>query len=748
MADYDFRTLNSTDFEHLVRDILNEELKQNNLKGYFSSYPPGKDKGIDLLDFVGKKGNYNCIVQVKHQPATPYATFLSQLTGSSKSRKSELDKVKALSPERYILATSQSLTLQNRQEILEKMSPYIRSINDILDKEKINHLLTIYPKIQDEHPKLWFSSRTVLERILHNDVYGRSDQMKEDIIRKLQLYVPTDDLKEAEQILKRSQFLVLSGDPGCGKTTLAEILLYKLAGMEFTAYWIDRSVAEVESLLNDDDSKQVFYFDDFLGHTKIEIETLKSNEKGLLYFLKRLKRLPNKYFILTTRTSIITEAAMESERFKISGVYTERQKISVDELSLNQKIQIIENHISVNKVPVDYTLHITDSKNIVTIAGHKSFSPRLIEFVTTNYHYKNINAEDYYQFVLDQLNYPNEVWRHAYEQQLNDYDRFLLTTLFSLGATQRHFLEIAFEERLSYEIKKNNIPRALDTFRSSFKKLMDSFIVINNFYIAANVEFINPSLEDFMNYYLKDNDAEKLRISHSFIYIEQITRKFRNAGSNHILLYGDQEFFDRLLHCQFKTTSRLHEKRSVDSNISFYTSLIIWMFFKNNNGIKSALHFLQKIEWRELVQVDFFHLFGFIRIAHTEQLLKAYVILHFDIIIYRLVEAAPELTYLELIKNLFDDYDLSYSEFIKQKQNYREIKKHIDEHFEIEMENEVAQLLDDATDVPGVGEVREDFFSQIEEQYEIMHIAEVPNMSLFDENNWDIICYKNNFARD
>lgn len=747
MADYDFKTLNSSDFEHLVRDLLNEQLKHDNPRVFFSSFPSGKDKGIDLLDSISQDGQYNCIVQVKHQTGTPYATFLSQLTGSGKSRKSELDKVKVLSPKRYIIATSKSLTLQNQQEILNKMFPYLHSINDILDKEKINYLLTLYPKIQDEHPKLWFSSRAVLERILHNDVYSRSDQMKKDIIHKLQLYVPTEDLKKAEQILTRNQFLVLTGEPGCGKTTLAEILLYRLAGMDFTAYWIDRSVAEVESLLKDDDSKQVFYFDDFLGHTKIEIETLKSNEKGLLYFLRRLKRLSNKYFILTTRTSIIREAALESERFKISGIYTEKQEISIDKLSLAQKKRIIENHLSVNEVPPEYALHITNSKNIAIIADHKNFSPRLIEFVTSYYHYKDIEDENYYQFVIDQLNNPNEVWRHAYEQQLNDYDRFLLTTLFSLRAIPENFLEAAFEERLAYEIKTNNIPRTSNTFHNSFKKLTDSFIVINHYYRTAKVEFINPSLEDFMNYYLKNNNAEKLRIAHSFIFIEQIIRKFRNAGPDHIILDADQEFFDRLLHYKFKTTVSIQGKESFDSYVSLYTSLIIWMFFKNESGVKSVLHFLQKIKWHELRKVDFFHLFGFILVAHTESLLKAYLVNHFDIIIWRLVEAAPELTYLEYIKNVFDDYNLSYIEFIKHPQNYQIIKRQIDDHFETEMENEVDHLTDDATDVSGIAEVREDFYNQIEEQYEIMYIAEVPDMSLFDEQDWDTICYKNNFDR-
>ncbi len=52
MRQYNFDTLNSTDLEHLVLDLLNADEKANKKAISYSSFPVGKDQGIDLL----KKG--------------------------------------------------------------------------------------------------------------------------------------------------------------------------------------------------------------------------------------------------------------------------------------------------------------------------------------------------------------------------------------------------------------------------------------------------------------------------------------------------------------------------------------------------------------------------------------------------------------------------------------------------------------------------------------------------------------------
>ncbi len=309
MPDYDFKSLNGQDFEHLVRDLLNAELRAKESSVFFSSFAAGRDREVDLLDSISAPPTYNCIVQVKHYANTSYSTLLSHLTQPSTSRKSELDKIHQLHPHRLIVATSLNLTLANKEEIFRRMQPYVRGLEDIIDQQELNRLLGLHVTVEENHPKLWFCSASMLQRIMHNHISQRSAQLVEDIQRKMRLFVPVNSLSRLLGKLKDFQVLVLRGEPGCGKTTIAEFLVYRLLSEENAkAYWIDRSIDEIEKLLTEDNEPQIFYFDDFLGHTRTEIDFLRTKEKGLLHFIHRIQRMTNKYLVMTTRTLLLNEA--------------------------------------------------------------------------------------------------------------------------------------------------------------------------------------------------------------------------------------------------------------------------------------------------------------------------------------------------------------------------------------------------------------------------------------------------------
>jgi hypothetical protein len=744
MRQYSFHTLNSTDFEHLVRDLLNADAKAQGKDIIYRSFPEGRDQGIDLLDEKSEPEDYNIIVQVKHQPNIAFPAFLAALTRSTHTHKSEIEKVKKLVPNRYILATSRSLTLANREDIMEGMNPYIRSLRDVIDREELNRLLSVHPEIEVKHQKLWFSSVPVFEKIVHNDVHGRSEQLAEDIRQKLRLYVPVNDIEEAMSILNATQFIVIVGEPGCGKTTFAEIILHKLAGMDFTAYWIDKSVSEVEGQLKEDETKQVFYFDDFLGHTRYEIEMGRSQEKGLLHFLKRVTRYPNKYFILTTRTSLINAAAVDSERFRNSGIFKEKQEISIQYLSTQDKVSIIKNHLDVKEVPDKYARHLIADR-LQVIAIHTNFSPRLIDFVTQSDNYNEISPAGYFDYILAQLKNPHEIWLHAYEEQLDDYDRFLLTTLYSFGeAVREEHLEKAYEERLSYEVRFNNITRNTNSFRRSLKKLLGSFITFKSYYEGDRLEFINPSLEDFLNYYLKDNAAEKLRMANSFLFAEQIYHRFRSAASDHLLINPSEVFRQRIESGVMDTTIKM----SGDAKKSFlllYSAIICRMFFRDERAVATILSFLKKVNWQNLSSVNYFHLYTFLQASADDNGIRDFIIRNFTEIILSLIGTTQQVDRLQEIKTLFEEFQINYPEFIANSIHQEEVKSRIDSFFEDEVFDEMESMHDVVLSLDDVGGIREKLENDILEQYEIMEIDAPANLHDFDDANWESIVATNYF---
>jgi len=108
MSQYDFSTLNSTDLEELVCDLLNADQPAGSTIKY-KTFKEGQDKGIDLL-YSSEEKEFDHVGQVKHFRNTGYTGLISEL-------KKETIKVNKLKPNKYIVATSVDLGVSNVEEI-------------------------------------------------------------------------------------------------------------------------------------------------------------------------------------------------------------------------------------------------------------------------------------------------------------------------------------------------------------------------------------------------------------------------------------------------------------------------------------------------------------------------------------------------------------------------------------------------------------------------------------------------------
>jgi len=168
MTDYDFKSLSPIDFEILVRDLLQEDFKVR-----LESFKTGQDQGIDLR--YCSDSDHTLIIQCKHYVESSYSDLLRQL------KIHELEKVKRLSPNRYILATSLGLNPNQKQKIMKLFEPFILSPSDIYGKNDLNNLLTRFPRIEKQNFKLWLASITIFEEILHSKVRNVSRDALENI---------------------------------------------------------------------------------------------------------------------------------------------------------------------------------------------------------------------------------------------------------------------------------------------------------------------------------------------------------------------------------------------------------------------------------------------------------------------------------------------------------------------------------------------------------------------------------------
>ena len=134
MAKYNFRSLSPHDFELLCGDLLQEILGVR-----LESFTTGPDSRID---FRYRRQGVNLIVQCKHFADSGYGAVCHVL------RKKERQKLDALAPTRYVLATSVGLTPARKNEVVEILVPYCLGPSDIVGPDDINNLLTQHGHVE------------------------------------------------------------------------------------------------------------------------------------------------------------------------------------------------------------------------------------------------------------------------------------------------------------------------------------------------------------------------------------------------------------------------------------------------------------------------------------------------------------------------------------------------------------------------------------------------------------------------
>jgi len=333
---YDFSLLNDKDFELLANDILSRKIGVD-----FQSFKKGIDKGIDLR-YASNNDENEIIVQVKDY----FVSGLSKL--KSHLKKLELKKVRELNPKRYILVTSVGLNPANKEDIKKMFSPYIQNMNDIIGRDDLTVFLSRHPDIVEKHFKLWLSGTVVLKRILRNGIEGRSEFVEAGILKRIRIFVPNSAHSIAVDLLNKNHFLLITGAPGIGKTTLANMLTYQLLAEGFKLTFV-RNIFEAEDLILAG-KKQVFYFDDFLGSITMDLKSAQNTDAAIVDFIERIKADRNKRLILTCRTILLTQATEESEKIENSKIDLSKHEVTIEDYTNFDKAQILYNHIYFSKL--------------------------------------------------------------------------------------------------------------------------------------------------------------------------------------------------------------------------------------------------------------------------------------------------------------------------------------------------------------------------------------------------------------
>ena len=506
-----FHALYGHDLEMLVADLLGADEGAR-----YEVFARGPDGGIDLRR--RDEQNKLRIVQVKHFERSSF----SQLETEAKKEKAKVDVLEP-KPDHYRFVTSQPLTVAGKNKLVEALKPYATDPGRIIGGDELERLLEAHPEVERRHPKLWLTGSVQLAEMVHADVRNRSRELLASIEEDIPRYVRHEGFDSVRQRLHEGRVLVIAGDAGLGKTTLAHLLVADALWNEDYDEVIEvrRNVSEAWAVF-DEQRRQIIVYDDFLGRAALD-RLDKNEDRSLVSLMRAVIRAPHSLFILTTRGYILNHAAQLHRELQHGNVEERRYVLRLGEYSLLDRARIFVNHAYASGALTPAAREaLLEGDAYLRILEHSNYNPRSVAYVTgmAGPALNDDQIAEYVAFVESVFDDPARLWREAFRQELGDRERALLLALVTgpdrieHDDLRRMFDGIATE--LGTEAGEEPFDEAL---RSLDDSMIRTFQEVGHVFIAPR----DPSVTDYLAVHLRGSPEHLGACLRGAVALEQVT---------------------------------------------------------------------------------------------------------------------------------------------------------------------------------------------------------------------------------
>jgi Novel STAND NTPase 3 len=487
---YELHSIGWKAFQDLCLTILSEVLGQTVEKfldvndggrdGAFNGRWKGSPSGIE-------NGAYT--VQCKHTSIANNKITLSALEDDFKKAKRLAARGLATN---YILLTNFGVSGVKREKIEKRLSE-IEGVtwSGIYDSTWITARIRENPKLRMHVPRIYGLGD--LSQILDERAYDQATAILETMGEDLGKFVVTDAYHKAAEAVIDHGFVILLGEPASGKTMIASTLTMgaidnwncnaiKIIGPDdFKEHW------------NPNEPKQLFWMDDAFGVTQYQRELVNKWNIVFPHLASAVKK--GAKVIFTSRDYIFRAALNDLKTISFPLLEESKVVINVQDLKLEEKQQIIYNHIKMGDQALDFKTKIKPF--LERVSRSERFLPEIARRLGNRLFITNweIEEETINKFVEEPLEYLMEVLRN-----LDEDCRAAIGLLFIHGGAIGSPIEME-ESDLKYIGKIGSseglVIQALNEMKGSLVKHMGGSI--------CEWEYKHPTIGDAYRKLLADN---------------------------------------------------------------------------------------------------------------------------------------------------------------------------------------------------------------------------------------------------